>query len=76
LPRSRSDHRAGAPHFQSWLRHDGWEAFEIAAQIVCEYEAAPSAFADAQCARTNRLVESRPTDTRDGGRFRDGVGKR
>ena len=61
--------------FQSWLGLERREAFEIAAQIVRKYECATSAFHGTERARTNCLIESGPTGTRDGARFSDAVGK-
>jgi hypothetical protein len=56
---------APGPFIQSWFGLDCREAFEIAAQIIREYECAASALYGTQRARTNRLIESRPTGTRD-----------
>jgi hypothetical protein len=67
---------AGALHFESWPRLDSRQAFEIATQIVRKDDGAATAFHGTQRARPNRLIESRPTGTRDRASFGDAVGKR
>src|SRR6516225_11751944 len=47
------------------FRHDDRQVFEVVTQILCENDGAASAFYGAQRPRTNRLVERRPTGTRD-----------
>jgi len=58
------------------VRLNGWKAFDPAAQIGREHECATSTFHGTERARTNCLIESGPTGTRDGARFSDAVGKR
>jgi hypothetical protein len=69
------------------IRLDGRKAFDPAAQIGREHECATSTFHGTERARTNCLIESGPTGTRDGARFsafmgdlatisRDGSGNR
>jgi len=47
------------------VRLNGWKAFDPAAQIGREHECATSTFHGTEGARTNCLIESGPTDTRD-----------